>query len=118
MLNPIWHCTIYWNVFVCIVPAISTIANNKVVKIKCIDWTGGQINNNNLADDIKNVDLTQIHYMSGPFHIETVEPGDVLLVEIQDVQPLQDHPWGFTGVFAGKSQIGLFMKYKRHIQKA
>ena len=37
--------------------------------------------------------------MSGPFHIETAEPGDVLLVEIQDVQPLQDHPWGFTGVF-------------------
>ena len=37
--------------------------------------------------------------MSGPFHIETAEPGDVLIAEVQDVQPLQDHPWGFTGVF-------------------
>ena len=45
------------------------------------------------------MDLTQIHYLSGPFDIETAEPGDVLLVEIQDVQALRDAPWGFGGVF-------------------
>ncbi|KAI9369226.1 Acetamidase/Formamidase [Aspergillus egyptiacus] len=82
------------------VPSCGTIANNEVVKIECLDWTGGQIQNNDSADDIKNVDLTQIHYLSGPFDIETAEPGDVLLVEIQDVQPFEDQPWGFTGVFA------------------
>ncbi|CAI7600616.1 hypothetical protein PCG10_003887 [Penicillium crustosum] len=81
------------------VPAHGKIANNEVVKIECLDWTGGQIGNNDSADDIKNVDLTQIHYLSGPFDIETAEPGDVLLVEIQDVQPFEDQPWGFTGVF-------------------
>lgn len=80
-------------------PAHGKIANNEVVKIECLDWTGGQIGNNDSADDIKNVDLTQIHYLSGPFDIETAEPGDVLLVEIQDVQPFEDQPWGFTGVF-------------------
>lgn len=67
------------------VPAVGTIANNEVVKIECLDWTGGQIGNNDSADDLRNVDLTQIHYLSGPFDIETAEPGDVLLVEIQDV---------------------------------
>ncbi|KAJ5115088.1 Acetamidase/Formamidase [Penicillium alfredii] len=81
------------------IPACNKIANNEVVKIECLDWTGGQIQNNDSADDIKNVDLTQIHYLSGPFDIESAEPGDVLLVEIQDVQPSQDQPWGFTGVF-------------------
>ncbi|OJK03241.1 hypothetical protein ASPACDRAFT_114143 [Aspergillus aculeatus ATCC 16872] len=81
------------------VPACGKIANNEVVKIECLDWTGGQIKNNDSADDVKNVDLTQIHYLSGPFEIETAEPGDVLLVEIQDVQPFEDHPWGFTGIF-------------------
>ncbi|EAU33475.1 formamidase [Aspergillus terreus NIH2624] len=81
------------------VPSCGKIANNEVVKIECLDWTGGQIKNNDSADDIKNVDLTQIHYLSGPFDIETAEPGDVLLVEIQDVQPFEDQPWGFTGVF-------------------
>jgi len=70
-----------------------------VVKIECIDWTGGQIKNDDSADDIKNVDLTRIHYLSGPFDIEYAEPGDVLVVEIQDVQPLQDEPWGFGGIF-------------------
>lgn len=81
------------------VPAHGKIANNEVVKIECLDWTGGQIGNNDSADDIRNVDLTQIHYLSGPFDIETAEPGDVLLVEIQDVQPFEDQPWGFTGIF-------------------
>ena len=48
---------------------------------------------------MKNIDLTKIHYLTGPFEIETAEPGDVLVVEIQDVQPFQEQPWGFTGVF-------------------
>ncbi|KAL1999634.1 hypothetical protein VTN02DRAFT_4224 [Thermoascus thermophilus] len=81
------------------IPFAGKIANGEVVKIECMDWTGGQIGNNDSADDIKNVDLTRIHYLSGPFEIETAEPGDVLLVEIQDVQPFQDQPWGFTGIF-------------------
>ncbi|KAL4781478.1 Acetamidase/Formamidase [Aspergillus varians] len=88
------------------VPSYSTIANNEVVKIECLDWTGGQIQDNDSADDVKNVDLTQIHYLSGPFDIETAEPGDVLLVEIQDVQPFQDQPWGFTGIFARENGGG------------
>lgn len=62
-----------------------------------MDWTGGQIKNDDSADDVKNVDLTKIHYLSGPFDVPGAQPGDVLLVEIQDVQPFQDQPWGFTG---------------------
>jgi formamidase len=55
---------------------------------------------------MKNVDLTKVHYLSGPLEIETAEPGDVLIVEIQDVQPFQDQPWGFTGVFDKKNGGG------------
>lgn len=82
-----------------IVPFAGTIKNGETVKIECVDWTGGQIKNTDDADDVKNVDLTQIHYLTGPFEIETAEPGDVLVVHIQDVQPLEDHLWGFTGIF-------------------
>jgi formamidase len=70
------------------VPFCGTIKNGETVKIECLDWTGGQIKNNDSADDVKNVDLTQVHYLSGPFEIEDAEPGDVLLVEIQDVRML------------------------------
>lgn len=91
-----------------IVPSVSSIKDGEIVKIECVDWTGGQITNSDDADDVKNVDLTKIHYLTGPFDIEGAEPGDVLLVEIQDVQPFQDHLWGFTGIF-DKSNGGGFL---------
>lgn len=75
------------------------VKDAEIVKIQCFDGTGGQIGNNDSADDIKNIDLTKIHCLSGPFEVETTEPGCVLIVEIPDVQPFQEEPWGFTGVF-------------------
>ncbi|KAI2635558.1 formamidase [Hypomontagnella submonticulosa] len=81
------------------IPSIGTIKDGETVKIECLDWTGGQIGNNDSADDIRAVDLTKCHCLTGPFEIEGAQPGDILLVEIMDVQPFQDQPWGFTGVF-------------------
>ncbi|KAK6851948.1 formamidase-like protein [Apiospora arundinis] len=81
------------------VPSVETIKDGETVKIECVDWTGGQIGNNDSADDVRNVDLTKIHYLTGPFDVEGAAPGDLLLVEIMDVQPFEDQPWGFTGVF-------------------
>lgn len=55
-----------------------------------------EIGNNDSADDMKNVDLTKIHYLSGPFEIEDAEPGDVLIVDICDVRlffTLEMNPW-------------------------
>jgi formamidase len=89
-----------------VVPFCGTVKNGEIVKIECVDWTGGQIGNNDSADDMKNVDLTKVHYLSGPLEVESAEPGDVLIVEIQDVQPFQDQPWGFTGVFDKKNGGG------------
>jgi len=92
------------------VPFCGKVKNGEIVKIECLDWTGGQIKNNDSADDMKNVDLTKPHYLSGPLEIESAEPGDMLIVEIQDVQPFQDQPWGFTGVF-DKNNGGGFLDY-------
>ncbi|KAF4460217.1 formamidase [Fusarium albosuccineum] len=60
------------------------------------------------ADDVRDVDLTKIHYLTGPFDIQGSEPGDLLVVNITDVQPFDHSPWGFTGVFA-KSNGGGFL---------
>ncbi|TGJ86243.1 hypothetical protein E0Z10_g2543 [Xylaria hypoxylon] len=90
------------------IPSVETIKDGETVKIECVDWTGGQIANNDSADDVRNIDLTRIHYLTGPFEIEGAEPGDLLLVEIMDVQPFQEQPWGFTGVF-DKSNGGGFL---------
>lgn len=92
------------------VPSIAAIKNGETVKIECLDWTGGQIENNDCADDVKNVDLTRVHYLSGPFDVEGAEPGDVLLVEIMDVQPFEERPWGFTGIFDKGNGVSFFFQ--------
>ena len=100
------------------IPAVATIKQNETVKIECIEWTGGQIKNTDDANDIANVDLTKIHYLSGPFDIEGAEPGDVLVVEIKDVQPLERLPWGYCGIFNKENGGGFLDKFYPHAAKA
>jgi hypothetical protein len=61
--------------------------------VECVDWTGGQIKNNDSSDDVKNVDLTQVHYLSGPITVEGAQPGDLLKVEFLNLGPLDDDEW-------------------------
>jgi len=46
------------------------------VAIRC------QVLNTDDADDIKNLDLSQIHYLSGPIAVKGAKPGDALVVDI------------------------------------
>ncbi|KAL8293461.1 hypothetical protein RQP46_000162 [Phenoliferia psychrophenolica] len=92
------------------IPPVVTVKPGEVFKIETHEWTGGQIKNNDNADDIRDVDLTKIHYLSGPIAVETAEPGDALLVEILDVTPFPEMPWGYTGVFELNNGGGLFSK--------
>ncbi|KAJ3805843.1 Acetamidase/Formamidase [Lentinula aff. lateritia] len=74
------------------------------------NWTGAQIGNNDYSDDIRNIDLTKIHNLSGPIAIEGAEPGDCLVVDILDVTPFEKMPWGYTGIFELENGGGLFAK--------
>ncbi|KAG7784388.1 hypothetical protein KL910_004482 [Ogataea haglerorum] len=100
------------------IPCYKKIKQNRAYKIECYDWTGGQIGNNDSADDIKYCDLTKIHYLSGPFEVEDAEKGDVLVVEIQDVQPLERQPWGYCGIFAKENGGGFLDKHYPKAAKA
>jgi formamidase len=64
-----------------------------------VDWTGGQIKNDDCSDDVKHVDLSQVHYLSGPIAVENASPGDLLKVEFCNLGPLEGDEWGFTGTF-------------------
>ncbi|CAF0935379.1 unnamed protein product [Rotaria sordida] len=88
------------------IPSVISVRRNDVFRIECVDWTGGQIGNNDSADDVKNVDLTRIHYLSGPIEVEGASPGDILVVDILDVGPLPSSMWGFTGIFDKKNGGG------------
>lgn len=36
------------------------------------------------SDDVKNIDLTKVHNLTGPVAVEGAEPGDCLVVDILD----------------------------------
>ncbi|TFY73814.1 hypothetical protein EWM64_g10199 [Hericium alpestre] len=90
------------------IPPVATVKPGEVFKIECVDWTGAQIGNNDNSDDIKNVDLTKIHNLLGPIAVEGAEPGDCLVVDILDVTPFEQMPWGYTGIFELENGGGLF----------
>lgn len=86
--------------------------------MESIEWTGGQIKNTDDADDIRDVDLTQIHNLTGPVAIDGAEPGDALKVEILNVEYFPQQPWGYTGIFEEKDG-GLFAtEFKTKASKA
>jgi formamidase len=68
-------------------------------RVETIDWTGGQIKDDDSADDVKNIDLSQVHYLSGPIWVNGTQPGDLLKIELSQLGPLPGDEWGFTGVF-------------------
>ena len=72
-----------WNVWVR-AHAFQFPAETMVESSLSADWTGAQIGNNDTSDDIMKVDLSQIHYLSGPVAVTGAEPGDCLVVDILD----------------------------------
>lgn len=79
------------------IPAEVSAAPDQDFRVECQEWTDGQIHNSDSADDVRDVDLTRAHMLSGPIAIVGAEPGDLLVVDILDIGPLQS--WGYTGIF-------------------
>ena len=82
------------------IPMVTMVKPGDEFRVECLDWTGGQIKNDDSANDIRDVDLSQVHYLSGPIGVEGAEPGDLMVVDILDVGVLKESEWGFTGLFA------------------
>lgn len=100
------------------IPMVAWVKPGDEFRIECVDWTGGQIKNDDSATDIKVVDLTQVHYLSGPIGVEGAEPGDLLVVDILDVGVLPESQWGFTGIFARENGGGFLTNHYPAARKA
>ena len=48
--------------------------------LETYDWTGGQIKNDDDASDVRDVELPQVHFLSGPVGVKGAEPGDLLVM--------------------------------------
>lgn len=99
-------------------PMIAMVNPGDEFRVECMDWTGGQIGNNDSANDVRDVDLTQVHYLSGPIGVEGAEPGDLLVVDILDVGTFEDQQWGFNGIFAKENGGGFLVDHYPDARKS
>jgi formamidase len=109
------------------VPVATMVRPGQTIRVECREWTDGQIGNNDSANDVRDVDLSVAHMLSGPIGVEGAEPGDLLVVDILDLGPVQapqeygDAPgqgWGYTGIFARENAGGFLTEHFPQAYKA
>ena len=100
------------------VPMVAKVKPGDDFIIETYDWTGGFIKNNNSADDVRDIDLTTVHFLSGPIEVEAAEPGDMLVVDLLDVGPVKESLWGFNGFFSKQNGGGFLTDHFPQAQKS
>ncbi|MEM6971452.1 MAG: formamidase [Pseudomonadota bacterium] len=108
MIHNRWHPDI---------PIVAWVDPGEDFVVEAYDWTGSQIRNNDDASDVRDVELPQVHYLSGPIGVRGAEPGDLLVVELLDVGPLQRSLWGFNGIFSQNNGGGFLTEQFPDAQK-
>ncbi len=109
MIHNRWHPDI---------PMAATVKPGDDFILQCHDWTGGFIKNNEDAADVRDIDLTTVHFLSGPIGVEGAEPGDLLVVDILDIGTLPGYEWGFNGFFSKKNGGGFLTDHFPQAQKS
>ena len=103
------------NKFSSSIPYQLRVPDGSVVEAFTREATGGQLNINSTIEDIKIVDMDKVHTLTGPIYVEGAEVGDVLAVEILDLEP---GDWGWTlmepgfGFLAGEHETELLKTYE------
>jgi len=75
------------------IPPILRVSPGDQVVVETRDALDGQITNDSTVEDVRRVDLMKAHALTGPIYVEGAEPGDLLEVTIQAIEP---EPFGFT----------------------
>ena len=100
------------------VPMVATVKPGDEFIIETFDWTGGFIKNDESAADVRDIDLTTVHFLSGPIRVEGAEPGDLLVVDLLDIGALPGSQWGFNGFFSKKNGGGFLTEHFPQAQKS
>ena len=100
------------------IPMVAWVNPGDDFIVETYDWTGGFIKNNDSADDVRDIDLSIVHFLSGPIGVKGAEPGDLLVVDLLDVGPLKESLWGFNGFFSKKNGGGFLTDHFPLAQKS
>ena len=80
------------------IPPILTIEPGDEVLMEARDGGDALISRDSTLDDLLSLDLNLVHPLTGPVYIKDAEPGDLLVVDVQDVIP---GDYGFTLALPG-----------------
>jgi formamidase len=100
------------------IPPVVSVNPGDVFRIECKDWTDGQIKNNDSPNDVRDVELSIVHVLSGPIEVKGAKPGDILVVDLLDIGCLPGDEWGFTGIFARQNGGGFLTDHYPNAAKA
>jgi acetamidase/formamidase len=75
-----------------------TISSGDTVHMSCLDASGGQVKPCATVEDFLAIDRNKIHALTGPIRIDGAEPGDVLEIQVLQVE---HRGWGWTSVIPG-----------------
>jgi formamidase len=100
------------------IPPVVAVEPGTTFRIECLDWTDGQIGDNDSANDVRDVRLPRVHVLSGPIAVNGAQPGDLLVVDIVEIGALPNSEWGFTGIFDRGNGGGFLTDYFPEAHKA
>src|ERR1700712_3711635 len=109
MIHNRWHSDI---------PMVAMVKPGDEFIVECYDWTGGFIKNDESAADVRDIDLSIVHFLSGPIGVEGAEPGDLLVVDFLDIGAFPHNSWGFNGFFSKKNGGGFLTEHFPQAQKS
>jgi acetamidase/formamidase len=75
-----------------------TISSGDTVHMSCLDASGGQVKPGASVEDFLAIDRNRIHALTGPIRIDEAEPGDVLEIQVLQVE---HRGLGWTSVIPG-----------------
>ncbi len=80
------------------IPPVVRVPSGAVIEAYTKEATDGQLTPNSTVEDVKNLDFSPIHPLTGPVYVEGAEPGDVLAVKLLKIEV---GDWGWSAVVPG-----------------
>ena len=80
------------NKFSSAIPPVLRVPTGSVIKVDTHEASDGQLHRDANIDDLKNIDFGPIHPLTGPVYVEEAEIGDILAVDLLDIE-LHDYGW-------------------------
>jgi formamidase len=80
------------------IPSVATVRPGERFRVECPDMLDWQIRNDDDASDIRDLEMSRAHMLSGQIAVEGANAGDLLVVEVLDIGSLRDAEWEYTGI--------------------